>query len=63
MKHQKHYRVAKREAEVKNVTRTIRKEKKTILIALIAIFSIVWLEGFIIGNILGKKASTKITCV
>ena len=63
MSSRKHYRVAKQEAEVKNVKRLVRREKKGILVVVFIVFAIVWLEGFVIGNLIGKKAGTKITCV
>ena len=63
MKSRKHHRVAKREVEVKNVQRTLRKERKVILGVIFFIFAVVWLEGFLIGSLLCKKASRNISCV
>ena len=63
MKHRKHHRVAKREAEVRNVHRLIRKEKKTIAAAVFLLIAAVWLEGFVIGALIGKKAGKRSTCV
>lgn len=63
MKQRKHYRVAKREAEVRNVKRILRREKKSILVTLVVAVAFIWLEGFLIGALVGKKVGKRSTCV
>lgn len=63
MKHQKHHRVAKREAEVRNVHRLIRRERKVIAAAVVTLIALLWLDGFIVGSLVGKKVGKKSTCV